>query len=329
MLPACALAMVLWARTTVAVDLRVLIPLYSYPQWYTPAAYLWDDVARGATQSQVPVTAIINPNNGPGVGFPNSDYARGLSDLATGGVTIVGYVYSSYGARAPADVKSDIDHYTNSALVTGIFVDEVASDTNALAYYQDLYTHIHAHSNFTTVIVNPGTTIAEAYLSQHAADSAVVFEDKKGWTNYVTDAYLTNYPPYCFAMLVYGCAGTEAMRSNVDLAVHRNIGWVYVTPDTLPNPWDTLPAYWSALLDHAAAYRNLRVTGIAATTSTVALTFATVSNRTAQVEWAHALPASNWAFASAPLVSTGTVLAVAVTNTVAPTGFYRLRLLPP
>lgn len=99
------------AMTAEAGDLSILLPLYSYPNWYDgPSAYLWDDVA--ATGSSVPITAIINVNNGPGGGGPNSDFLRGLADLRAGGVSMIGYVFTKYGdtsARPLAEIKADID----------------------------------------------------------------------------------------------------------------------------------------------------------------------------------------------------------------------------
>jgi hypothetical protein len=35
------------------------------------------------------------------------------------------------------------------------------------------------------------------------------------------------------------------MTNYINLAASRNAGWIYVTDDTLPNPWDTLPAFWT------------------------------------------------------------------------------------
>lgn len=309
-----------------AADIRILIPLYAYPEWYRPASYIWDDVARSA--SRVPITAVINPDSGPGAGFPNSDYARGLADLAAGGVTIAGYVHSSYGLRDLQEVTHDVDQYTNSPLVTAIFVDETAPDTSSLAYYRDLYTHIHSRMNFSAVIVNPGTPIAEEYLSQGAADTAVVFENDTGWSNYVADAYVTNYPANRFSVLVHGCPDDEAMRRDVDIAVHRNVGWIYVTDDGLPNPWDSLPPYWDALVDHVAAYRSLRATGIAVTNGTVKLTFSAVSNRPSRVEWRSALTAAAWAPLTGALTPTGTVIEATDASTAA-ARYYRLRLLQP
>ena len=66
-------------------SLEILLPLYSYPNWWEPAKYIWDDVA--AANKQVPITAIINPDSGPGGCPPNSDYQRGIADLRAGGVT--------------------------------------------------------------------------------------------------------------------------------------------------------------------------------------------------------------------------------------------------
>lgn len=310
------------------VDLQVLIPLYSYPSWYQPSSYIWDDVGRAG--SRVPTTAIINPDNGPGPGFPNSDYSHGMADLASAGVKIVGYVYTSYGARDLATVKSDIDQYTNSPLVTGIFLDEAASATNQLAYYQDLYAYIHARTNFMTVILNPGTQTTPEYLTQSAADTAVIFESGTGWREYVPDPYVSSLPANHFAALAYDCGSAEAMRTNVDLAVHRNIGWVYVTTGNLPNPWDALPPYWDNLVDYVAAYRELRATSITATNGNLSITFSAIPNRPAHVEWAPNLPSTNWTPATGTLVPTGTVLTVlADTNLAAAKRFYRLRLSPP
>ncbi|WP_199317469.1 hypothetical protein [Planktothricoides raciborskii] len=46
--------------------LKIMIPLYSYPTWYNPENYIWPQVA--AASIQVPIVAVINPNNGPSGG---------------------------------------------------------------------------------------------------------------------------------------------------------------------------------------------------------------------------------------------------------------------
>ena len=238
-----------------AADLRILVPLYSYPSWYAPAAYVWDDIA--AAGSLAPITAIINPNSGPDGGPPNSDYEHGLAELRAAGVSLLGYVATGYGARPAAEVKTDIDLYDAYFDVDGIFLDEADNTTNGLAYYADLYAYVHSRSNLHDVVINPGIGTAEEYITAPAADTAVIFEVGAGWTNHVTAAYVSNYPPQRFSVLLYGIADEPAMRAYIDLAVRRNVGYVYVTDDAGANPWDTLPSYWTPLVDYVAAWRDL------------------------------------------------------------------------
>lgn len=48
-------------------QLRILLPLYAYPEWWDAPAYIWDDVA--AQGSNAPIVAIINPTR---TGFPQT-----------------------------------------------------------------------------------------------------------------------------------------------------------------------------------------------------------------------------------------------------------------
>ena len=124
--------------------LAILYPLYKYPNWYNASSYIWDDIA--AAQATVTVWAVVNPDSGPGgTTDPNSDYEEGMADLKAGGVTMLGYVSTSYGARAIADVKTDIAKWASadySTWVTGIFLDEVDDGTGDYAYYAELSSYI-------------------------------------------------------------------------------------------------------------------------------------------------------------------------------------------
>jgi hypothetical protein len=51
-------------------------------------------------------------------------------------------------------------------------------------------------------------------------------------------------------MIVHSVPDCETAKSHIDLAVARNIGYVYVTDDTLDNPYDSLPTYWSCEVDY-------------------------------------------------------------------------------
>lgn len=280
-------AMSLLPQQAFPATLEMMVPLYRYPSWYNeglpnsdPNAYIWDDIA--TANSRVPITAIINPNNGPGGGPPNEDYVVGLHHLREAGVKILGYVRTNFANRdglAPlSQVYNDIRLYHDYFNVDGIFLDEAASgypttgvDENAIAnYYQPVYDYIHAltQPSFKTVVVNPGTQTHDAYFSTPATDTSVIFESYQGWETYVPDPYVKQLRRKNFAMLLYDMNGAEDMNHAIDLAVQRNIGYVYVTScgpsqPSCPNPWSGLPSYWEQELAHieeinAACRRSYR-----------------------------------------------------------------------
>lgn len=308
-----------------AANIELLVPLYSYPAWYEPASYIWSKVATAA--GQVPVTAVINPNNGPDGGPPNADYLAGLNDLRSADVTILGYVYTSYGARALAAVQADIDLYDQHFNIDGIFVDEASTSTNQLAYYQALYSYIVARSNLHTVVANPGTPQAEPFISTPTADTTVIFEDGSGWPGYAPDDYMTNYPASSFAALVYAEPDPAAMRGDILKAVQRGIGFIYITDDTLPNPWDTLPAYWEDEVNYIQALRELRITALTLSGTDAHITFTTVTNASFGVERAASLSTNGWATLTNGVQGTGgTIMVVDPEADARSRQFYRTKL---
>ena len=240
-------------RKVVATPLKILIPLYSYPTWYNPETYIWSDIAAAA--SQVPIMAIINPNNGPDSQPPNQDYVRGLEDLRQAEVTILGYVFTQYGDRPIAEVKKDIDLYNNHYNIDGIFLDEAASNVNQLDYYQEIYNYIQTQTSLEAVILNPGTHTDEGYLERPAGDKAVIFEDHSAaWIGYEPQSIIDRYEAEHFVSLIHSVPDADTMKSHIDRAVARKIGYIYITDDspTSPDgdPWNSLPSYWEEELDY-------------------------------------------------------------------------------
>ena len=230
--------------------MSILIPLYNYPITWDTTQYIWDEVA--AANSSVPIVAIINPNNGPDGGPPNSDYQYAMNDLRSAGVKMLGYVLTDWGNRPIEAAKADVDLYANHFNVNGIFLDEAASGTDKLGYYSELYSYIKSKPGLSQVVINPGINVAEGYVSQPASDTAVIFEHQTGWQTYTPDPYVWNYPAQRFSMMAYEVPDVATMHSYVDLARARNIGYVYVTNDGGGNPWDTLPTYWGELVAYVA-----------------------------------------------------------------------------
>lgn len=233
--------------------LNILIPLYIYPNWYDRDKYIWKQVVVAA--KQVPITAIINPNNGPNGAPPNGDYQQGIRDLRQAGIRIIGYVHSNYGKRDLKLVNADIDLYSKYFDIDGIFVDETASSKDKLDYYHKVYQYIKLQRKSLQVIINPGTDLDESYLKKPVADIAVIFEnDRKGWNTYQPPVYHQNYSAPHFAALVHTVAKSKVMKGIVDRAANFNFGYIYITNDSTStgnrNPWDSLPSYWQAEVDY-------------------------------------------------------------------------------
>jgi hypothetical protein len=239
----------------------MLYPLYRYPNWYD-GSYIWDHIADA--NDRIDITAIINPDNGPGgINDPNSDYVQGLNDLVAGNVNMIGYVYSSYGSRNIDEVKADIDKwYTNYVLtpgtgtvISGIFLDEASTlpSQAVLGYYDELYHYIKNLAGFDTVILNHGTYAPEAYMQ--LADVNVIHEnDYQSWLDYKPDSYIDDYSDDHFAALLHSTSSESDMIDAIDLALVRGIGHIFITAeDMLSNPddnhYNNLPSYWAMEID--------------------------------------------------------------------------------
>lgn len=241
--PSSASALVSWPSQLVAV------PSYFYPPSFWPQ--LDSSVNDGVR------LAIINPSSGPGTAI-DSAYANQIQSSQSAGLSVLGYVYTDYGQRSLSDVKTDVDAYYQWYGVDGIFFDEAANDDDPakIAYYQEIHDYVKSKSGSRIVVINPGTRTEAAYIT--TADIIVTFEDT--YEAYVSSSGLPatawewDYPADRFWHLIHTTSESD-LRNAVSLSKQRNAGWIYVTPDTMPNPWDTLPnsSYWSTLLSAATS----------------------------------------------------------------------------
>ena len=242
--------------------LQVLVPAYFYPSGNGATA--WDAMTAGAaTQPGVRVTAILNPSDGPG-SRADANITRAATAFTQAGGHLVGYVHTGYGTgeRSLASIRADIDAYFSlygTALIKGIFLDEMAATTHRLDFYRELYRYIKAKNAALLVLGNPGTIPVAGYAD--VADVLTTFEGRG--TTYAdydprTPAWewlytLTNTRQAALLHNVDNCA---AMQVAVQAAAsaRNQAGWVYVThrafnPATgVGNPWNGLPSYWTALL---------------------------------------------------------------------------------
>lgn len=209
------------------------------PAYFAPGS-LWTTADNNASKI---FGMIMNPASGPGTSA-SSSYVSAVNTAKSAGMRVYGYVHTSYGTRSSATVKAEIDDYKNWYGVTDIFLDEAAADTANLAYYQDVDGYIHQNGGLVTL--NPGTTPAEQYMS--VADSIVNFEGTaSSYQSASFPSWIANYPASRFVHLVYA-ASSSSLSSILSLSSSRHAGYLYVTDDVAPNPWDTLPTYLTSEL---------------------------------------------------------------------------------
>lgn len=218
--------------------LELLVPAYFYP---SPRDTLWQTMTDSV--ASVSITAILNPDDGPGEAR-DENYVDVVQAHQAAGGRVVGYVETRFGRRDVDDLREDIDRHFELYGVDGIFIDEMPDHEDGLAYYRALYDYVKAISGDAVVIGNSGTNTQEGYLD--VADILVTFEGTlASYRDYTPDAWTAHHDAGRFGHLVYGVPGSDDMRAVADWAVSRNVGHLYVTSDSGRNPWDSLPAYWA------------------------------------------------------------------------------------
>jgi hypothetical protein len=151
-------------------------------------------------------------------------------------------VHTSYGARAAADVRAEIDQWHAwYPKVDGIFFDEESNDAGGDGYYRDLSGYVKSLGMRLTV-GNPGTDTAASYID--AVDVTFVYEANGLPSDVTLTDWRSRYPLRSVGVIPYASALDLAWISKARSAV----GYIYVTDDDLPNPWDTLPPFFDDLL---------------------------------------------------------------------------------
>jgi hypothetical protein len=214
-----------------------------YPYKAVPAYFDsdsdWEQVLSASSSLGI---ILINPQHGPGHHMKSS--LKNKIDLARAkGIKVLGTIYTSFGSRPITEIKNDIDHYKDWYEVDGILLDESSDQIELLSFYEEIASYIRSTSgNF--VMMNPGVYPSEGYIA--LADSTIVFEGS--YSEYI-DTFIPDwiwaYPTYKFSHLVYNAPDSISLNQTNQLALERNTDFLYVTNQTLPDPWKTVPQYWN------------------------------------------------------------------------------------
>ena len=229
----------------------ILVPLYADPD------STWDDlVAAKNAHPSVPIVAIINPNNGPG-NATIARYVSGIQNLTSSGISVMGYVHTNYTSRDPVLVKNDIASYKSwYPQITGIFFDEMSNAGENESYYMSLSQYAKSLGvNFT--VGNTGVDTLPSYVG--TVDNIVIHDNS--WlpgANFLS-GWHTWYDKSNFSLLSYG---VEALDQTYVRSAANYVGYLYVSGDIMPNPWDSLPAYFDSLVGSVGGVFSIRVNSV-------------------------------------------------------------------
>lgn len=228
------------ASPAAAERMRFVVPAYQYPTLGT----LWADLAAAAPH--VPVTAILDPDNGPGAVI-DPNYTAAVSALRAAGGRVYGYVYTHYATRPDSAVLADVDRFRTFYPLDGWFVDEVTPDASPahLAYYATLLAGIRARTPLLPILGNPGINCDAAYADAAHFDQLLTYEHFAGYDTWLPQPWMAAQPPTRFVNAIYARHTVAGMIDAIQRASRRNVANVYVTDDSLDNPWDTTPPYWA------------------------------------------------------------------------------------
>lgn len=211
-----------------------IVPLYTYPDHHS-----WRDIRAAAAKFTVPVIAIINPADG--VGQERDDaYVNGIRLLHQSNVKVLGYVATNYADRSIDKTKAECKKWRDTYNIQGIFLDE-ESDTKD-AYYREVTGYVKNDLSLKLTVGNPGTDVKARFFA--ACDVTFIYETE----NKPTITSLKKYQPYRDRV---GIIPYEVEKINSDWikAASAYIKWMYLTDDTLNNPWDSLASYFEKFLE--------------------------------------------------------------------------------
>jgi len=239
------------ARAGASRRLRLLIPAYIYPDG--DGRKEWQRLIDAA--SKVEIVAIANPESGPG-SERNLDYAAVFTEASNAGITLVGYVTTTYGKRPRAEIENDIDAWIRLyPQVRGFFFDQQPREGRGAAMFAELRDFVKRKIPNPLIITNPGVPCDEAYLAQAVSNVTCVFVNHQGFEKFELPATLKSYDPSRFAAMPYSVPDVETMRTVVKDAIIKRIGYLYISDGKPPNPWGKLPDYWDAEVDAVSRVR--------------------------------------------------------------------------
>ncbi|MGO9465502.1 MAG: spherulation-specific family 4 protein, partial [Isosphaeraceae bacterium] len=225
-----------------AVRMRLWVPAYYYP--FGPGLREWNRLIAAA--KSVPIVAIVNPASGPG-DHVDTNFAAVIPRARKAGVTVVGYIGTQYTRKPLQQVKAEVDTFLRFYPdIQGFHFDEQSSDARGVDYYAELYRYVRERVKGALVVTNPGTSCEPGYAARPAADVICLFERERGFDEFRPPAWATRFSGSRFCIQAHNVGTETQMKRSLRRAAELKVGYVFITDDIGPNPYDRLPSYWDA-----------------------------------------------------------------------------------
>jgi len=247
----------------------VMVALYTYPD------STWTTVAQAkAAHPSVPVVAVINPNNGPG-SSRDSNYVNGIQKLHSAGVVVLGYDATGYATRSASTVKTEMNTWKSLYNIDGIFFDEMSNVAGHETYYSNLSSYAKS-LGYTMTVGNPGTDTLSSYIG--TVDNLMIYENPGLPSISALEGWHTNYAKSNFSMIAFGIS---SLSQSFITSASNYVGYIYITNDVLPNPYDSVPSYFG----NEVAYLDTGSSTSTAPQSPTNLSAAAVSQSQINISW--------------------------------------------
>jgi hypothetical protein len=224
---------------TQSTSLGLIIPLYSYPGWQ------WSTIVQEKyAHPNVPIIAIISPDTGPGY-YVDSNFVSGIRELQAAGISVVGYVNTQYASYSLSSLEYQVSLYNSWYHVNGIFFDCMSNAAWEASYYWSLNSYSRS-LGMTLNIGNPGASVPSNDIG--VFNILNVYENSGA--PYLSNLWYGGYPASDFSLMAYGVPWFDPGYLS---AATNEVGYIYLTDGVFPNPYATLPSYFSTLVSDLAS----------------------------------------------------------------------------
>ncbi|KAH9207251.1 Spherulation-specific family 4-domain-containing protein, partial [Leptodontidium sp. 2 PMI_412] len=261
-------------------DIQIAIASYTNPLGDAPA---W---ARLISYPSNKLSILVaNVLNGPDY-VVDEGWRNVIQQATNSGKTVIGYVRTGYlgvssqqfktrlGSGDLADwasqIEQDVDKWFElyPGGIGGIFFDEGWPECGPNNVYSDLYAYINAYTKRkhpgAYTLLNPGSPMAQCY--EDTMDTLLTFESS--YETYTSSAFTPNdwtpKDPRKIWHIVYRVPESKVSEV-VALAAKRGVGYLEMTDDDNPNPYDNVPveAYMQSAMSAVAGGTVLKGTAAA------------------------------------------------------------------